>query len=434
MHESTRRMLCRIGFLLVCLLPMAGSVGWVVVRHSRFYRDWSRQRLQATLTERLGVTVVCEDLAWPARRTTRLHRVRLHDPETGAELATARLVDVAVQGNSVAIVAAQPELHGRQLGRLWDVLDQRLLRVAGMPVVRFAAGEVHLRDKDRVVRTLSDVRLAAEPSPDGPEATCEFRVAGLTMPAPLSFRALRRRGPQGAVSAWELNTHEGSLPCELLAEFVPAVANLGEHCDFRGFVSAAREPAGWTGQLTGRFRRVDLDRFVTQHFRHLELRGEAEVTLNRASFTSGRLTDFAGTIDVAGGAISQSLVVSLADELGLVAAKRVREPGQSLFRFTRLAVGLQVDAAGLVLTGRCSDQEPGTMLEDAYGRLLGDVTTRPIPAVGLVRALSPDSLVQVPATQETDTLLRWLPLPPYVPVPSSDVPYPRVRLQANARP
>jgi len=72
------------------------------------------------------------------------------------------------------------------------------------------------------------------------------------------------------------------------------------------------------------------------------------------------------------------------------------------------------------LRGLCRGMAPGTMLADRYGPLLGEPASQPQPVAALLQALVPGSAVRVPATSETDWLMRRLPLPKAVPLGQSE--------------
>ena len=80
-----------------------------------------------------------------------------------------------------------------------------------------------------------------------------------------------------------------------------------------------------------------------------------------------------------------------------------------------MALSATLDAQGLRLRGRCADAEPGTILSDGRHRLLGEPSQQPQPVAALVQTLVPQSTVQVPASRQTDWLLRHLPVPEVIP-------------------
>ena len=89
-----------------------------------------------------------------------------------------------------------------------------------------------------------------------------------------------------------------------------------------------------------------------------------------------------------------------------------------------------LDANGLRLRGLCTTAEPGTILSDGRNRLLGEPSRGAQPMAALVQTLVPQSVVQVPASRQTDWLLRHLRVPDVLPPPGAEAipPTARVRL------
>ena len=73
---------------------------------------------------------------------------------------------------------------------------------------------------------------------------------------------------------------------------------------------------------------------------------------------------------------------------------------------------------------------PDVDLTDGRGRLLGDPTAQPLATVALLRTLVPQNQLQVPATRQTDWLIRHLPVADAV-RPAGQTP-PRVHLRLGS--
>jgi hypothetical protein len=163
--------------------------------------------------------------------------------------------------------------------------------------------------------------------------------------------------------------------------------------------------------LTGRFRHVDLDRVVTDHFDH-KLSGNAEVVFTRARFQDGKLVEAAGDLKCEGGVISRSLLVQAGKSLGLVADPRVNAiQADTYCRFQTLRFGFQINTGGLKLVGLCHSVGEGVVLADEFGTLLSDQPQEIAQVVALVRTLASRHGEQVPASPEAYQLLHVLPIP-----------------------
>ncbi len=414
MHESTRRQLCRIAFLLVCLLPTAGVVVWVGVTRSSIYQRVRLARWQSELSTQWGLSVSLQAVSEPRRGVTLLDGIDVSDPETGAAIATIRQIEIGQHRGQRVIIAAQPEVQGDQIDRLWSAFHERILRSqwAGGSIVSVHVGEltIHRDDRGRST-TLTDVRSRIEGTAEGPQVSFEFRDVALQMVEPARVRVTRQRASAAPVTRWELDTRGTPLPCTLLADHLTALQWLGSDATFQGSLQIAQHPKGWQGELAGRFRSVDLDQLVSQRYDH-RLTGEAQVLLRRARFHDGKLTDAAGDIFSPGGVVSRSLLAQADHSLGLVADSRVHDlQADMLWRYRALRFGFEITPEGLQIVGHCDHPSDGVVMMDQYGPLLTDQPDGIIEVTALVQTLATPGGHQVPATAEAYRLLHVLPIP-----------------------
>ena len=119
------------------------------------------------------------------------------------------------------------------------------------------------------------------------------------------------------------------------------------------------------------------------------------------------------------------MIVAAAERLKLTPGAdtaRLRD----LVSYEELSADFEIDASGLSLAGRCST--PGAIMVDRSGTLLGNPASQPQPVVALLRTLVPANEVQVPATDQTDRLMRLLPVPP-IELPEGEATPPTARLR-----
>jgi hypothetical protein len=414
MHESTRRLLCRIAFLLLCLLPTAGVAVWVGVTRSSVYQRARLAGWEKELSRQWGLTVTLQAVSEPRRGVTLLDGVRVSDPETGAAIVAIRQVEIGQSRGQRVMIVAQPEVQGDQLDRLWSAFHERFLRSdgAGSLIAAVHVGELTIHRDDRArSTTLSDVRCRLEGTAEGPQASFEFRDVALQMAEPARVRVTRQRSTSPPVTRWELDTRGTPLPCSLLADHLTALQWLGTDATFQGNLEIAQKPDGWHGELAGRFRSVDLDQLVSQRYDH-RLTGMAEVLLRRARFQDGKLTDAAGDVSSPGGVVSRSLLAQADKMLGLVADARVRDlQADMLWRYRALRFGFEITPEGLQVVGHCEHPNEGVVMMDQYGPLLTDQPESRTQVIALVQTLATPTGQQVPATAEAYRLLHVLPIP-----------------------
>lgn len=406
------RTYCRLGFLLLCVAPTLAMAGTVI---SRRVPDWfvgSKNTWEGELSERLGFRVSLGKVTRPHAGTMLFEQVELADRETGHVVVKARVVEAAQAEQGLVIVLSQPEISVEEFGSLANTVHETLLRVSGSPGnIHILANELLLKSPDRA-QSFSAIDGVLEALPAGPRATIRFRVPAGAGGEPAQLCVTRNREQIAPSTRWELHTGSEPLPCSILAAYLSPLAMLGNNCEFHGVAWGEEKTGGWEGDVSGRLSKVNLDALITRHFPH-KLSGSADVVFNRAHFHGGRLVDAAGSIESSGGVIGRTLVESAAETLSLELADQVSNINRWPIRYSRLAAGFTIGDSGLSLSGMCDSDE--TVLTNEEGPLLLSPTKHNVPIVSIVRWLSPESTVQVPATAETDALLRALPVPPLSP-------------------
>ncbi|HEY2148873.1 MAG TPA: hypothetical protein VGH32_13110, partial [Pirellulales bacterium] len=196
MHDRTRRMICRAGFLALCVLPTLGVLAWSSSRANPSHIAESA----AELSREVGLKVSLVGVSYPRHGVSLYDGVELADPETSAPLARMRFLEVAESNSATAIVASQPVLDAVQLGRLWQAVAERLRQGvgAGKPT-RLAAREVTLEwpgsSPGGESQTLTDVLAVLAAKSEGQRettASLNFRLAGSEAPEPVRLRYSRR--------------------------------------------------------------------------------------------------------------------------------------------------------------------------------------------------------------------------------------------------
>ncbi|HWB00026.1 MAG TPA: hypothetical protein VG713_16115 [Pirellulales bacterium] len=412
MHELTRRRICRVAFVVLCALPTSGILAWGAARRSP-------ARLAAHVAElerAIGLPISVEAVSYPRPGATLLHSLELHDPETGAAMLTCRLLEVASDGDRCVLRASSAEIDAAFVPQLWQALERRLRRTAhdADPPWSLVARELTWRGP-HAAQTFTDLagQLVADDSVH--RAELAFHLAGASADEMIAVRASRRAADRPGATNVTLDTGHGSLPANVFVPLVEAAACLGARAEFRGKLSIDLRPTGWAGHLAGEFDAVDLDSLVSAQFPHT-LSGAATLRVDHAQLDQGRLVEAAAGVSAGPGVISRSLLVSAGSMLGLFDRDTMIPASQHL-PFDRMTFDVTIDEAGLRFLGLAPCNTRGAMLVDtsATGQpraLWTQPERQPQPVVALLRALVPESEVQVPATRESDWLIHHLPVPP----------------------
>jgi hypothetical protein len=415
LHEKRRRRVCRAVFLACCLAPTCVSAGWAIVVSLPPYRALHERSLAA----RLGLEVSIARVTSPRPGDVLYTDVELKDPETHERLAHARLLEIWRDGGLWTVRASQPELNEAGLAALWKRLENELHnQSASDPRIYFEAEEVLLQLSGGA-RSIQELRGRLERSETGPQAKFSFRLPGAELPRPVELTISRNRQAKPPLTRVDLNTSDAALPCRLLAAAWPAAGRLGPKASLRGSFWVADAPDGWQGGASGEIADIDLASLVNEQFPH-HLSGNARLTLDKARVSQARLQEAAGTLSAGPGVVSRSLLAAAEESLHFVradvGASEDKSSGEEL-KYEKLALAFNIDARGLAVRSprhTTTDGSDRTILTDSAGALL-DEPAEPIqPVINLVRTLVPQSEVLVPASQETNQLTQFLPIPAVV--------------------
>ncbi len=433
MHDRTRRLVCRVAFLALGVLPAAGVLAWSGWRGGA----WHQRACAAELSRTVGLQVSCNAVSYPRPGIVLYQGVELSDPETAAPLARMRFLETGGTSAASAWVASQPEFDAAQLRGFWQLVDHRLREASDTAATtRLSAAEATLH-WPAGSQTLTDVhgQLSMPGTAGGPcAATISFRIAGIDMTDPVQLTVTRERDGAGAdekstagsrlKATIELHTSGAALPCAMLAVPLGVVNRLGKGAKFRGSVWATETAGGWEGELSGQFTDIDLQALVSEQFPH-RLSGMAEITVQKARFSHGRLEEAVGTFSSGPGAVSQSLVAAAIEFLHLV-PQPATSHADMLRQYEQLAFAFVVDSAGLTLSGACTGSS-SVVMRLGDGTTLVEAGAPSGPLVALVRTLVPQSEVQVPATRQSDWLIECLPVPQVI-LPEGQMPQAQLKL------
>lgn len=416
MRFTVRRRLCRATFCMVCVLPTLLIGSAAVIVNTPTYRIAQTARWRSRLAARLGLQVQCERIDWEERGQLVVHEIELQDPESLVCLARAQSATIRSNDAKPVIELSQPEVALSRLPRLVAVLHEHLLQRNETTGVSFqlSAPTVLLRHDTRSESVL-DVDLAVDVSHDATEAFLQFRPTASQEGEPIRVRVARNRQLAPPATGWELHTGTANLPCQLLSAWFPPLSRLGNTSTFEGSVWSERLGTGWEAEISGRFRQLDLDQLVTGQFPH-KLSGMAELTLHRLIMHRGRVLEAEGKLCSSGGVISRTLIKAAQEHLALKPYTPLTQA--MLLRYSDLSLEFSLTEDGLAVTGR--DDQHQSVLADSKGPLLSSPESGVLPSHALVRCLVPLTDLDVPASKETVSLLRALPLPEVNPVATAD--------------
>jgi hypothetical protein len=448
MPSHRRILLCRLGFVLLAIVPTLGTCGWLIARaleQSAFASpaaSLTAAALAADLSRQLGVVVEI-DTTQPVDSVNAssdvpsiaydLVGLRLLDPETSRPLATADAATLTLNGNASHLAVSLVQTDVDALPKLVRVLHDRVLcgPAASLRTAKLDIRQLIIAGGD-APQTLVGLSLNLTSTPASPQAELAFQPASAPPDSPqVRLSLARNRDVVPPATLITLDTAGHALPLSLIAALVPelesiALGNAASGVSFRGSAQFVPARDGASGTLAGTFHGLDLDRLVSERFPH-HLSGQAELVVDRAVFSGGRLESLGGRLLAERGGISPSLVAAASEHLDLgTPLDTAALASDRLLPFTHLAIGFRLDGQAIELTGLAGLRSQGALLVGQHGPLLAAPPAHRTAAVGLVRTLVPASEIQVPATRETSTLIGLFPAP--------DIVLPRTAVHSDARP
>ena len=359
--------------------------------------------------------VTIGDVVYPAVTTAELRQVQLADAETGEVIARAERLTVTQWEGSWSIEAIAPEIETAQLGHLVQILHDRAL-CAGTSLIQgceFSAREVTLKD-DQFPQSLLNVQAMLEPTEAGTHLAASFHWPQADAEdQTISCEVARNYSLSPPATSVTIDTGKSAFPCRLAAGFWQPLERLGEEAEFRGHLRATISSSAQAAELQGTISRIDLDALISEQFPHV-LSGKGLASLERLRIADGRLLSAAGTLEVnSGGRVSRSLLV--AAERHMQMKNDAGESGPEVVPFRRLAIGFRIDGEMLRLAGSADANIPGVLITNHTGPILEAPLKHAVSAVAVTRVLVTDSQVQVPATEQTRSLVRLLPVPSLAP-------------------
>jgi hypothetical protein len=403
LHQRSRRIVCRVAFLVLCAVPTVLVLGWILYLHTPF----PVRAAAHGIGTQLGVEVSLDRVSHPRPGATVYHGVVLTERETGQRILATREVRTARSGGTLLVTAARIELQDAHLDLLWQVLADRL-RIWQAGSIQLAVGQVAMGPT-----TATRLRGRLEATGDRAQSLITFCLPDTAEESPIRVHIVRNRQTTPPATQVELRTGNTSLPCSIAWPLLPGLAQLGDDAHFRGVAWGTLQRGGWTGQiLGGELTDVDFDRLVSSHY-PCRLSGTARIVIQQARLRDGRLSVAAGSLAVGPGLISRSLCQAALEGLHLFAFEPFVTNSQ-LIPYEQLACKFAVDSHGLKLQGACRGAPgtilpSGTILTTTTGPLLAVTRSVPLSPVALVRTLVPRRDLLVPATPAAEALVRTLP-------------------------
>src|SRR5580704_8658809 len=122
LREQSRRQLCQLAFVVLCLGPTAAVLAIGVARRLPSHTTACVESLR----DQLGLGVGLGAVSHPRPNLLLFHDLELSDPETGEQVLKCRLLEVSSGGTIHVLKASGVELHADAIEHVWQLLERTL--------------------------------------------------------------------------------------------------------------------------------------------------------------------------------------------------------------------------------------------------------------------------------------------------------------------
>lgn len=314
MSDNQRRTVCRILFLLVCILPTSVVGYWIC--HPQTAIGWER-----AIQAELGVTTKIDSVETPGPYVTILRGLEFTDPVVGTVFETVETrIEFGKELNLVTIPYQVKHLTSKGLTQLvqsinqsvmrrhgadkhWRIVFEEPARVSQSFVDEIAGGgfafskNVGSRNSAASLQlvssvTLSDIQIYVAPTnpvDDGTFAEVRFKVEDASKESTGEFVVCGISNTDQDGHVVQVNASSTALPCWLLADafsFLPD--GLGANATFRGELYYVPELSNVVLEVAGVFENVDLAKSVPA----AQNQPLASIRLDRCKFEKGDLAEW----------------------------------------------------------------------------------------------------------------------------------------------
>jgi len=406
MHESTRRLLCRVAFLLGCVVPTICTLTWIMYRQS----SWSIAAVEDELSETIGLKCHVSKYYNPKPTKWVFENVRLERAGTDAVVfpaLKAELVDATWQ-----LSADEVEVDWASRHRLWETLQEGVLlkRTGGK---RLQLNVAHVRFRDEVLPSLQKVEVKHDPTQQ-PALSSSLLVGNALSPPPL-LASVDTSNPQ----QWQvqLATTEQPIPTHPLRAALPQLEGLGVDANFMGQITFSVNQASANIEMAGVFRQIDLQSALATNYQHGA--GGAELHIKQLVVRDNNVQEAFGGIFSRSGQLSRQLLDRAAQHLKVQVIPPDRH--QDLIAYHEMAIGFRFDHGRMTLTGWCDNMPAGTMLAGLENPLVYESPVSILPATNLVSVFFDNYSSTVPASQPSVDWARWLTAPMIAETPGTSL-------------
>lgn len=405
LHERIQRRVCRVAFLVACVVPTALTWGGALY----FHRPWQESDWQAQLEQDLHVRVHVTEVSAPRPSMRVFSGLVFSDLRSGRMLAEIDTLQVVNDSPMVADIIRVPaaEVRGVALA-----LQTWLGAVPELPH-KLLADRLSLFNVDGEACEFEHVQSVVVYDRD---ASTKILIQGV-LPVgeadakPETVRLAAERRDDGT-QMLQLDCRQGQIATWLLNEVVPGAIRW-QGSKFTGVLTLNAGDGSIAGQLQGSIAGIDAQRWIGDQSPH-RCQAQCNLDLHHLTWRNDCLLNVEGTLTAGRGTMSHSLVSSLADPLLCrIVSKPGRGNGENPLQFERVGCRFRLNENGLTIIGNASAKDDDCVVLGTEGPLVLHPNYQLLSLPRFVAAFYPASPPPdnhwLPATRASIELGRRLP-------------------------
>ncbi len=399
LHERTQRRACRIAFVLACAVPTLLTLAWVLY----FHRPWQERDWQRSIEHALHVRAEITHVSAPRPKERQLLDLRLADLQNSQPLADIEQLNI--RGTEL-FSAERVSISSRQFEKLAETVNTWLAGNSFQSTMGLAE-QLLLTGPTEEVCELQHLRAECRTTSAGVRSIIIQAEVGEDLQR---VRLLVERSVDGTMRA-TLDVEESALPAWLLADIVPGASRWGS-ASLAGTLQLEKTASTFGGNFRGSVDPIDLQTWIGIASPH-RLQSQGKLEIENLRWQNHRIQLAQGSLETAGGQMSNSLVQAFKEKFYCVVSESVVGDGD-VFDFDKLSCRFRLNADGLTVTGTCpgADAETRGCLIQAGGKpWMMQPAYSSLPLAHFVQVLCPLEKHWLPATRAATDLAEKLPLP-----------------------
>ncbi|MCU0716705.1 MAG: hypothetical protein MUD03_11310 [Pirellula sp.] len=261
LHESTQRALYRLVLLLLGVVPLLATFGFVLVSKTSWYQLRHAAAWRERIRGNLGLDVVFESIEQPSPNTFRVRDLICAHPETQIPILRAEQVDGVMTADGWALKLQSAEIKQEQSDLALQILHDSFLcrphnlvpilkvSIDSLRILPSAVASVPSLLNTPKLESVHQVQIEYTPSLSLSDIKILFGLEPNSTEAPALVHIRRYHDPKQPHTDWAVDTRGLAIPCRSLQPYFPVLEQLGPLALFRGQVRWEQDARGWQSTI-----------------------------------------------------------------------------------------------------------------------------------------------------------------------------------------